>query len=232
MNKEEIKPPTKDLSNQIHEYINSCVKTLSGGFINPLIDFALPSSHQKRFEIWCENIYKAIIELEENIISRENLLADEEFISLLKESVTIASKTHQEEKHQLLKNALINNFNSYLAFDSKLIFTRLIDSLTISHLYFLRLIEKYATEIKDKKIFTEIKEILKKDSMSEMIPDNSYQMIINDLEKLNLIAIGDLVFKNIVRKSGALLTGDGDKNLPYLTITSFGNDFIKYIIKE
>jgi hypothetical protein len=232
MKGEEIKPPKKDLSNHIHEYINDCAKTLTGGFINPLIDLALPSFHQKRFERWCENIYDAIIELEKNKISRENLIADEEFISLLKESVSIASKTHQDEKHQLLKDALLNSFDSNLTFDSKLIFTRLIDSLTISHLYFLKLVDKYANEIKEIKVFTEIIEILKNDSLAEIIPDNSYRMIINDLEKFNLIAIGEIEFETIVRQSGGLSYGGEDKNLPYLTITDFGRDFIEYIVNN
>ena len=232
MEKEDIKPPKKELSNHIHEYINGCAKTITGGFINPLIDFALPSFHQKRFERWCENIYKAIIILEENKISRENLIANEEFISLLKESVSIASKTHQDEKHQLLKNALLNNFDSNLTFDSKLIFTRLVESLTIPHLYFLRLIDRYANEIKDQKVFSEVKEIFKKDSLSVIIPDNSYRMILNDLEKLNLIAVGEIVFENIVRKPGKLLIGGEDKELPYITITSFGTDFIGYIVRN
>jgi hypothetical protein len=150
----------------------------------------------------------------------------------LKESVSIASKTHQNEKHQLLKNALLNNFESDLTFDSKLIFTRLIDSLTISHLYFLQLIDKYANDIKEIKIFNEIKEILKTDSLAESIPDNSYRMIINDLEKLNLIAIGEVVFETIVRQSGGLSVGGEDKKLPYITITDFGKDFIEYIVND
>ena len=232
MDKEDIRPPKKDLSNKVHEYINEYAKTFTGGFINPLIDIVLPSFHQKRFERWCENIYHAIIELQENKISKGNIIADEEFISLLKESVSIASKTHQDEKHQLLKNALLNNFNSSLTFDSKLIFTRLIESLTISHLYFLKLIDKYADEIKDIQIFAEVKEIFKKDSLSDIIPDNSYRMIINDLEKLNLIATGEIVFETIVRQSFGLSVGGEDRNLPYIAITDFGKDFIEYIINE
>lgn len=212
--------------------MNNCAKTITGGFINPLIEFVLPSFHQKRFERWCENIYNAIIELDRIKISKENIYADEEFISLLKESMIIAAKTHQDQKHQLLKNALLNYFDSNLAYDSKLIFTRLIDSLTISHLYLLKLIERYANQLKDKKIFTEVKEILKNDSLAELIPDNLYRMIINDLEKLNLIAIGEIEFEKIVRQAENITLSLEDENLPYMTITDFGKDFIEYIITD
>tara|TARA_R110002051_G_C8629631_1_gene484578 strand:- start:191 stop:889 length:699 start_codon:yes stop_codon:yes gene_type:complete len=232
MNKKDIIPPKKDLSNKVHEYINEVTKTVTGGFINPLVDFVLPSLHQKRFENWCNNIHSAIIELEEKKISGEDIISNEEFISLLKESVSLASKTHQEEKHQLLKNALINNFESNFTFDSKLIFTRLIGDLTITHLYFLKLIDKYSEKIKDIKLFSEIKNILKRDSLSAIIPNNSYRIILNDLEKFNLIATGDITFETVVRKPILISSGKENFNLPYITITDFGKEFIEYIKNE
>jgi hypothetical protein len=232
MNKKDITPPKKDISNKVHEYINEVTKTVTGGFINPLIDFVLPSLHQKKFENWCNNIHSAIIELEEKKISRKSLISDEEFISLLKESVSLASKTHQEEKHQLLRNALINNFESNLAFDSKLIFTRLIGDLTVTHLYFLKLIDKYSEKIKDIKLFSEIKNVLKKDSLSTIIPNSSYRTILSDLEKYNLIAIGDIKFENTVREAILLSAGREDSNLPYIRVTDLGKEFIEYIKKE
>ncbi|MHB0756961.1 hypothetical protein [Polaribacter sp. M15] len=64
MNKKDIIPPKKDLSNKVHEYINEVTKTVTGGFINPLVDFVLPSLHQKKFENWCNNVHSAIMELE------------------------------------------------------------------------------------------------------------------------------------------------------------------------
>lgn len=232
MNKKNIIPPKKDLSNKVHEFINELTKTATGGFINPLVDFVLPSLHQKRFENWCNSIYFAIVELEEKKISKEEIISNEEFISLLKESVSLASKTHQEEKHQLLKNALINNFESNFTFDTKLIFTRLIGDLTISHLFFLKLIERNLEKIKDKKLFSEIINILKKDSLSTKIPNNSYRIILNDLEKFNLISTGDISFENVVRKQLLLSTGREDLNLPYIKITDFGKEFIEYIKNE
>lgn len=229
MNKEEIKPPKKELPSTIHEYLKGCVKTSTGGFLNPLIDIVLPSFHQKRFEKWCENIYKALMDLEETKLSKIDLSKDEEFISILKECVAIASKTHQQEKHSLLKNVLIKHFDSNLVFDSKIIFTRLIDNLTISHIYLLKLIDKYSEEIKDLRVFTEIEEIFKLDIISKGIPHNSFRMLLNDLEKSNLIATGEIDFEVIVRQSFVLSTGE-DNSLPNITITDFGKSFIDYVI--
>jgi hypothetical protein len=197
--------------------------------INPLIDFILPSFHQKLFEKWCENIYHAIIELEKKKISKIELLEDKEFISLLKECISIASKTHQIEKHELLKRILINHFENDFSFDSKLMFTKLVDTLTLSHFSLLFLLNKHFKEIKEIEVFKEIVEILNKDSLIETIPVNSYRMLLHDLEKLNLIATGALKFKTQVKQPFVMSAGGEDKTLPFILITDFGKDFIKYL---
>lgn len=228
MKSEDLKPPKEDLSNKAHEYFNECAKTVTGGLFNPLIDFVLPSFHQKRFDSWCENIFLAINQLQETSISKVDLIADEEFISLLKKSASTAAKTHQQEKHQLLKNALLNSFTSNLNFDLKFIFTQLIENLTVSHLFMLKLIDKHLNEIKHISQFTKIKEIIKNDPMSERIPDYSYHIILNDLERFNLIAVGAISYDVKVSQTPVLSTGGGSK-LPHIVVTDFGKDFLEYV---
>lgn len=230
MEKENLLPPREDFANRVHKYFNESAKTITGGFINPLIDFVLPSFHQKRFEKWCENIYHAIIELEEKKLSKSELIDDEEFISLLKECIIIASKTHQLEKHELLKRLLLNHFKTTAPFDEKLIFAKLIDSLTLPHLRVFQLIGKYFNDIKELNEFSKIKEILKADSLANAIPDNSYRMLLHDLENMNLIATGDIVFEIQVRQAFSLSVGGENPDLPYITITDFGKDFINYLM--
>lgn len=225
---ENIKPPQKDLTNKVHEYLNECAKNMTGGLFNPLIDFVLPSFHQKRFDKWCENIYFAIKELQENSLSGIDLIADEEFVSLLKESVSIAAKTHQQEKHQLLKNALLNHFSSNLSFDSKIMFIQFIESLTVPHIVMLKLVDKHSYEIKNFSQFVKIEEIIKNDPVSNTIPDNLYKMIIKDLERLNLIEVGAISYDMKVSQTPILSVGGGSK-LPHIIVTDFGNDFLKYV---
>ncbi len=232
MDKENLKPPKKDTVNKIHEYINEYTKTLTGGLINPLVDYILPSFHQKLFEKWCEDVYQAIIELEEEKISKKVLLNDVEFISLLKESVVIASKTHQKEKHEILKRALINHFDNITTFDSKIMFTRLIDTLTLSHLSLLSLLNKYSEGIGNINEFSKIIELFKEDILMKTIPTNSHRMLLHDLESLNLIAIGAMKFEVLVRQPFGLSAGGENTDLPYILVTNFGKEFIEYIMNE
>lgn len=229
MKKEELIPPKKDFANKVHEYFTESVKAITGGFFNPLIDYILPSSHQEIFEKWCENIYFAITELQERNLPKEDLLNDVEFVSLLKECLMIASKTHQQEKHELLKTALLNHFTSTIDFDSKLLFVHLVDNLTLSHIYFINLIDRYSEEIRYINEFSRIKEIFKKNSLSHKISDASYRMLMRDLERLNLIAYGDMIFEARVRQEAVLSVGGDNPELPYITITDFGKEFLEYL---
>lgn len=229
MNKENLSPPQKETVTKIHEYINQSVKTLSGGLVNPLIDYILPSFHQKRFEKWCIAVKNALIELEENKLTKKSILDDLEFITLLKESMLVASKTHHQEKHDLLKNILVNHFMLEIEFDNKLLFTKTVDYMTLSHFYLLNLIQKYFIEIKELDEFENIKNVFKKDSLYLKIPHNSYRMLLNDLVKWNLISLGDVEFKEDVRKAGLMSYGGEDKSLPYICLTDFGRDFLDYL---
>lgn len=230
MKENNLIPPKKDFANKFHEYFNESAKTITGGFINPLIDFVLPSLHQKKIEEWCENVYHAIIELNEKKLTKEDLAENEEFISLLKECIIIASKTHQIEKHELLKRVVLNHFESPVPFDAKLLFARLLDSLTLSHLTLFRLIDRYFNEIKEIKDFSKIEKIFESDPLSNAIPDNSYRMLLHDLENMNLIATGDIVFEVRVRQAFGLSAGGENPKLPYITVTKFGKDFIEYLM--
>ncbi len=233
MDKNNLRPPRKDFADQTHEYSRDVAKAITLGLANPLVDFVLPSFHQKRFEEWCENVFQALMKLSEEKISLDDLQENEEFISLLKESMVIASKTHQEEKHEFLKRALLNQFGSHYSFDEKIIFTRLIDSLTLGHIYLLQLLLNYSEEIKGLKKFSEIVEKLKNDELSHHIPENTYRMLLNDLERSNLIELSESIEYEInVSQAAVMSLGGENPDLPYILITEFGSAFVEYVMNN
>ena len=233
MDNENLKPPRKDWADNTHEYGRDVAKALTLGLANPLVDFILPSFHQKRFEDWCANVFKALLELSENKISLEDLRQNEEFISLLKESMVIASKTHQEEKHEFLKRALLNQFESPYTFDEKIIYTRLIDSLTLTHIYFLCILSKCADELKNMNRFSDMVERLAKDELADYVPTESYRMLLKDLENSSLIELSESIeYEDKVRQATYLKTKEEDNELPFILITEHGNSFLDYIVVE
>ena len=225
-----LMPPQKDIATKTHEAFREMLKAYTLGFVNPLVDFILPSFHQQRLEKWYNEIALAIEVLQETKLTKEDLLKDEEFVSLLKETIMIGAKTHQQEKHKLLQNALFNHFESQKSFDEKIIFTRLIDSLTLYHFNLLVLIHNYQAKLQEYDKFSEILKLLKSDSLSNNIPEYQYKPLLSDLEKFQLIEIGDIEFEEIVKKAELYSSGSEDKSLPYITITRFGNEFLNYIM--
>ena len=143
----------------------------------------------------------------------------------------IASKNHQQEKHEILKRILFNYYETHINFDSKILYARLVDSLTVSHIVLLKLLNEELIKIQNLKQFEKIKAILLSNkNLTCKLPDNSFYILIYDLHNLGLIKISrDIEFKEIVRESGRLLINDGDINLPYLTITKMGYEFIEYL---
>jgi hypothetical protein len=230
MNQQLKPPPEKDFADNLHEYFREISKILCGGFVNPLIDIIMPSFHQKQFEKWCSDLYFKIIELERLKLSKNDLRNDLEFISILKECMIIASKNHQAEKLELLKRAIINSIDSDLAFDLKIYFSKLLDSLSVSHILVLRLVNQNI----DKIAFLDEFEIIKANLGHELellkLTDEYLYALFHDLAKFNLIEMSDNIeFNKGVRDMDLIIFSDGDKDLPYLRVTNHGKGFLQYI---
>jgi len=231
MIKKELKFPQKDTADNIHEYGRDVAKVITLGLANPLVDFILPSFHQKRFDEWCQDVSELLTELQEMKLSKVDLLEDDEFISLLKESMIIASKTHQEKKHQLLKNALKNGVKKDFSFDEKLLYTRLVDTLSIPHLFYLKTLITKEDGIKEIKSFRKILEILDKDDDFKKVPVEAQKYLLKDLERSNLIELSeDIEYEQEVRQGFVLSAGGANANLPYIKITEFARKFMNYIM--
>lgn len=96
----------------------------------------------KRREIWMEEIAKALNQLESTIegFKVEELSKNEEFISAIMHGTIIAMRTHQTEKIEILRDAVINvAIGRAPRDDLQLMFLRFIDELTPYHLKILKL---------------------------------------------------------------------------------------------
>ena len=225
------KPPKKDFANHLHKYFNQTAKTLTGGFVNPLIDVILPSFHQKQFEKWCHDVYNAILDLEDRKITLEQLRDNLEFVSLLKESMIIASKNHEHEKLLILKSGLLNSLKDSVPYDNKLIFTRLIDSLSVSHHIVLKTLNENIDSFKNLDKYQDIHGLFQEYSGNLIITKRQLIFLLDDLDKNRLIKVSrDIEDVEIVKEASRLVTGYGDNNLPFITVTDFGKDYLNYIL--
>lgn len=225
------KPPKKDFANHLHEYFNQVAKTLTGGFLNPLVDIILPSFHQKQFELWCEEVYETLLNLENEKITIEDLRNNIEFVSILKETIIIASKNHESEKLALLKSSLLNSINDSISYDEKLIFTRLIDTLSVSHHIVLKVLSENIENFKDLDRYQKIYEVFIEIVNNSSVSKGQFIYLLEDLEKNRLIRVSrDVEDDKIVKEATRFTDGYGDNKLPFMLVTDFGREYLKYII--
>jgi len=115
-----------------------------GGAAKELFNTVIVPPVSKRQSEWMESIAKRLIELEKQFegFKIENLSNNENFISTVLYTTTLAMRSHQEEKLEALKNAVINTaLNIAIEEDLEHMFLNFIDELTPWHLKVLKYFE-------------------------------------------------------------------------------------------
>lgn len=132
---------------QTADYVQGLVKAglsaipVIGSPAAELFAILLAPPLNKRRDAWLEDLYDALKKLEQRVegFKIENLVENEAFVSATLQASQIAIRTHQAEKRQALRNALINIvFGKSLDEETQIFFLGLIDAFTVTHLEILR----------------------------------------------------------------------------------------------
>ncbi|MEI7857181.1 MAG: hypothetical protein WCH85_06735 [Methanomicrobiales archaeon] len=137
---EDLKPSTGDFA---HTGVRSGLSTAPfvGGPLAEFFAMIIAPPLEKRRDAWLIEIFTRLKKLEEEIdgFKIENLTKNENFISTLFYATQIAMRTHQQEKLEALKNAVINSISMPTVDENlQLIFLNLIDRYTPWHLKLLQ----------------------------------------------------------------------------------------------
>ena len=99
---------------------------------------ALPLAQRK--DDWLESIARRVLALEENGLKTEDLGKNPEFVSTIFQATQIAISTHQSDKLEALRNAVLNTALDSTAHDDnhRAAFLGIVDRLTPAHLQILR----------------------------------------------------------------------------------------------
>ena len=114
---------------------------LLGGTVAELFDFVVSPHLSKRKDGWLESIAKALNELSQKVDSFDisKLSENDVFISVLLEASSMAIKTHQAEKHEMLTNAVCNSVcSTKLEYEQIKHFIAMIDGLSLEHILILK----------------------------------------------------------------------------------------------
>ena len=107
--------------------------------VSELLEILGPSL-SKRQSKWLILVHDGMKRLQQEYqsVTPEALLANEKFITVLLQASQAVYRTHQEEKHKALRNAVLNSaLHVEMDDDLETMFVSFVDTLTPSHLRFL-----------------------------------------------------------------------------------------------
>ncbi len=119
-----------------------------GGSITEVMTLVLAPAISRRRDTWLKELADALDELERRVegFRIENLAQHEAFVSATIQAIRAAISTHQREKLEALRNAVLNVALSKTADEEKQIFfLNLIETFSATHFELLRLFASPAT---------------------------------------------------------------------------------------
>lgn len=208
-----------------------------GGTLTEIFNLLVMPPIEKRRNEWMVTVVKSLQILEEGqkgIV--QDLANNQEFISILIETSLHASKTHLVEKHKKLRNALINSIQNEFTYDIKQVYVNFINELTLTHIEVLKVVFEKPYSLVEAKSYQLIYDSLNQ-GKSEILTGmeiSTFRFLLKDLESKGLLFISRELsdIENQVSKAGYLLLGGSKEMLPYVKVTDFGLNFLKFVETE
>ncbi|MEM9538751.1 MAG: hypothetical protein AAGA60_04480 [Cyanobacteria bacterium P01_E01_bin.42] len=170
-----------------------------GGAVGEFYSSYVTAPATKRLYEFLESLVIAIQELEEKVVDELNL-EKESFQTNLMYALQIASRNHQKEKLEALRNTVLNSALSIsIEEDRQILFLSWLDELTITHLTLLDLICNLSSYAEDK-IIPWLKTNTGQESFKVEIPilgkfnknPDFYNVIIKDIESKGLVDLNEI----------------------------------------
>jgi len=199
---------------------------VGGSALTVLLETIFAPPLERRREKWFGMLAEAVAELQRTVqgISPEALAANEMFVTAAAQATQVALRTHQEEKLQALKRAVICAASADApAEDQQLMFLRFIDELTPWHLRLLAFFNSPEQWLKDRGQVASWSLGAPSTVLEHCFPDLNgqsgfYVQLVRDLQSRGLIHQGEFL--------NTTMTGRG---MLEARTTPFGRAFLVYI---
>ncbi len=126
-----------------HAITKAAISTLPivGGPSAELFNFLIRAPAPKRIDEWLRSLHERLQAMEDKIPGLiESLPTKDEFVTAALHATGVATRTHQEEKLEALRNAVLNvAVGTASSTDRQLMFLTWVDIFTIVHLAFLQI---------------------------------------------------------------------------------------------
>ncbi len=135
------KPDGSDLARKAMVAIASVIP-----FAAPVVDMVLPSPFGNKLIKWLMELKEDFEKLEKKVgeLDAKALAEDEEFMTTMLNAARIVSYTHRKEKHEMLRNAVLNSaLPDAPEDDERTAFINLIEEFSVAHIMILLSLKQF-----------------------------------------------------------------------------------------
>ncbi|HCO22448.1 MAG TPA: hypothetical protein DIT97_05070 [Gimesia maris] len=144
MTNEDMATPRQTRGDVAHTIVKAGLSSVPviGGAAVELFQHVVQPPLEKRRAEWMEQVGQRLKELEENGLDLESLQDNDQFISAAMHASQIALRTHQEEKLEALRNAVLNIATGQSPGEARQhMFLNFVDVMTETHIRILKLFQ-------------------------------------------------------------------------------------------
>lgn len=131
--------PRPDRSDLVRKGIVGIMSAIP--FAAPIVDMVLPSTFENRLITWLMKLKEDFEKLEKKVdeLDPKALAEDEEFMTTVLNAARIVSFTHRKEKHEMLRNVVLNSaLPDAPEDDERTVFLNLVEEFSVSHILVLK----------------------------------------------------------------------------------------------
>lgn len=231
MHKSKFTPPQSTTEDTAHLVTRALLSPVWGA--SELFEHFVKSPLTKRTDEWMAIAADSADFIERNFgYDLENLASNEKFLTILIQATRVAATSHQREKLDALRNAVVSSvYTQDISEDLQLTFIRFIDELTPSHILLLKFFVKFEAELSKLQSYPDLFSFFNGHfEYSNALYRDEFKMFVSDLNTRGLLRMSQYIgdFDDIYDAS-LELREETDDSLPRILVTTVGKDFIKFI---
>jgi len=180
--------------------------------------------HEQKANEWQRDVIKRLAKLEsDKKINLTELQSNEDFNTIITRATVLTLQNHEAEKLEAFRNITIKNaLGEDLNFDLQMIFLRLVDELTVTHIQILNFLDN------PKKWYeTSIRSPNSQSLGIVLIIQNAFPSLLHEKELVKQL-INELQTAGLLKTMSLRVIVKGEDNLVSRT-TKLGKDFINFI---
>jgi len=231
MDKDNLRPPTPTHGDNTHTAVKVVLSAIPvlGGSAAELFDHVMTSPLARRREEWMKLVCDRLNNLDN--IDYATLVNNEEFVSAMIEATIAAIKTANNNKRNLLKNAIAKGAQDiFPKNDWSIVFIRYVDELTYEHVLLLSAMCETPENLTHVKSYGDLFNGYSH-CLGGKVEQDYFKYLCSDLSNKGLIRVSaDINDFGDVYEASSLLIEDTDDSLPRVKITEMGAAFIDWVV--